>query len=1230
MNRTLTAGALLLVLGLTGCTQPGIIEELPDDSALPPDEVADPASYGQAIATASTLLVPTSDVTRNHVVGITDDAALFSNVDDGTAFSMTDDSSSYVRGEAGVAQASHTVGFSGAPAGTVTQVTVSYRANRGSAHGTVQARLYDGPTLIGTGKVNTAGSWTSYYDTFSGLRVADANALRVELALNNTAKRGALRYSQVFAGIAIARADTTPPQAAVIAPAAGTAITSEQDVTLLASAADDVGVATVGFELDGAPLASAVLGAQGWSLTYHASAAANGKHALVAVARDAAGNVGRSAAVDFSIAIGTAPPPPPPAGDPTLPLRATFYYAWFPETWGGTPNPFTHYHPTSGFYRSDDAAIIQKHLDAMVYGNIKAAFSSWWGQGHYTDTRFAQLLAATGNRDFHWALYYEKESTGNPTVAELQSDLNAIKTRYGSDPHMLRIDGKPVVFVFADATDACGMADRWKQANTMGMYIGLKVFSGYAACASQPDAWHQYAPAGADHDFSPDSYNVSPGFFLASEATPRLARDPVRFANSVKAMVASNARWQLVTSFNEWGEGTAVESAAEWTSASGFGTYLDILHANGASTPPPPANTPPTVSAGADQTLASGATVTLQGTASDADGDALTATWKQTAGPAVTLSSASALKPTFTAPAVTTATTLVFTLSVTDGKATTTDSASVTVLAPAVNHPPTVSAVAPPNAASGALVTLDGSASSDPDGDSLSFAWTQQSGPTVTLANASASKASFTTPAVTADTALAFKLTVTDAKGASASSMVSLTVVAPTANRAPVANAGADHAAGSGAAASLDGSASSDPDGDALTYAWKQTGGTAVTLSSASAAKPTFTAPVVSAATALTFSLVVTDAKGLASAADSVVVTVNPPSTVTAKFTKAVSLHAVTRSSIVVFFMTDVAVAATVNYGVSSTGEQSVTEPSPVTRHVVTLSGMTANTPYQYAVNAGGSTASGTFTTAIDGTAGTQPFTFAVAGDARGHSAWATVAKSIAAKKPRFLIQTGDNNDASGSATNWEDYYNVAKDFFANVPVFAAQGNHDTGSNFTTYNVAPQSSSGSSIYYAFVYGNAGFVAVNTNALDSTQTSWVKNALTAMSGGPMFAFHHHPLYSCGSHGSDSGLQSTFKASFEAAKLTTDFTGHDHDLIYWSALNNVHYVVSGGGGTGLYALSGCQGPFAKSSYGFMLVTVNGATITQTFYDQNGVQLFADAPFQAAGPSVPLSSLGSLVVR
>src|SRR4029079_19373101 len=60
-------------------------------------------------------------------------------------------------------------------------------------------------------------------------------------------------------------------------------------------------------------------------------------------------------------------------------------------------------------------------------------------------------------------------------------------------------------------------------------------------------------------------------------------------------------------------------------------------------------------------------------------------------------------------------------------------------------------------------------------------------------------------------------------------------------------------------------------------YAWTQTAGTAVTLSSTSTSQPAFTAPAVTTAATLTFSLVVTDDDGAASAAATVNVTVNPP-----------------------------------------------------------------------------------------------------------------------------------------------------------------------------------------------------------------------------------------------------------------------------------------------------------------------------------------------------------------
>jgi hypothetical protein len=95
--------------------------------------------------------------------------------------------------------------------------------------------------------------------------------------------------------------------------------------------------------------------------------------------------------------------------------------------------------------------------------------------------------------------------------------------------------------------------------------------------------------------------------------------------------------------------------------------------------------------------------------------------------------------------------------------------------------------------------------------------------------------------------------------------------LAATINHAPLANAGTDQTVNAGTAVTLNGSASSDPDGNPLTYLWTVPAG--ITLSSNTVSKPNFTAPNVTADTPYTFSLVVSDGK-LNSVADNIVVLV--------------------------------------------------------------------------------------------------------------------------------------------------------------------------------------------------------------------------------------------------------------------------------------------------------------------------------------------------------------------
>jgi hypothetical protein len=265
-----------------------------------------------------------------------------------------------------------------------------------------------------------------------------------------------------------------------------------------------------------------------------------------------------------------------------IPIRAAFYYPWFPEAWNQQGiDPFTNYNPTLGFYDLSNPQIIKTQIDAMLYAHIEAGIASWWGQGTNTDNRMPALLSATVNNVFKWSIYYEPEGQGNPSESTITSDLTYIQDHYGNDPGFLRIDNRFVVFVYADATDGCDMADRWHVANTMNAYIVLKVFPGYLSCPNQPDGWHQYAPANALDSQGQYSFTISPGFWKAGETTPRLIRDLSVWRQSIREMIDSGADFQLITTFNEWGEGTSVESADQWATSSGNGAYLDALHNDG-------------------------------------------------------------------------------------------------------------------------------------------------------------------------------------------------------------------------------------------------------------------------------------------------------------------------------------------------------------------------------------------------------------------------------------------------------------------------------------------------------------------------------------------------------------------------------------------------------------------------------------------------------------------------
>jgi len=177
--------------------------------------------------------------------------------------------------------------------------------------------------------------------------------------------------------------------------------------------------------------------------------------------------------------------------------------------------------------------------------------------------------------------------------------------------------------------------------------------------------------------------------------------------------------------------------------------------------------------------------------------------------------------------------------------------ASVALLDPprATNQPPVANAGGPYSAAVGAPVTLDGSASRDPDGSIASYAWTFGNGTNGSGATPSATYATAGTFTVT--------LTVTDNGGATSQASTPVTVTANA--QPPVASAGGPYAGAANTAINFTGAASRDPDGSVVSYLWSFGDG-------ATAAGVTAVHSYVSAGT-YTVRLTVTDNDGLTNAA---------------------------------------------------------------------------------------------------------------------------------------------------------------------------------------------------------------------------------------------------------------------------------------------------------------------------------------------------------------------------
>ena len=300
--------------------------------------------------------------------------------------------------------------------------------------------------------------------------------------------------------------------------------------------------------------------------------------------------------------------------------------------------------------------------------------------------------------------------------------------------------------------------------------------------------------------------------------------------------------------------------------------------------PPQATNNSPVLSSGPSTsaaTINSQQFVNLSVSASDPDGDTLTYSWSQSpASPVGTFSSSTVTNPKWTAPAVTTDTTFQLRVIVSDGKGGTVGgSVAVTVIAPA-NRPPTISQApqASPTSVTGSAPVQLSVAASDPDGDTLTYAWTQTpTSPAGTFNNASAANPTWTSPTVASTQRFTLKVTISDGRGGTVSGTVDVDVAPPipTNNPPTLTQPTATPSTLNAMQATTLAVTASDPDGDPITYAWTQQPTTpAGVFSSTTTANPTWTAPRAAAQTVFQLRVTVSDGKG-GTANKAVPVTVN-------------------------------------------------------------------------------------------------------------------------------------------------------------------------------------------------------------------------------------------------------------------------------------------------------------------------------------------------------------------
>jgi hypothetical protein len=292
----------------------------------------------------------------------------------------------------------------------------------------------------------------------------------------------------------------------------------------------------------------------------------------------------------------------------------SFYYPWYTSPHGPSGRwdhwldvtedsifDSAHY-PLHGAYDSNDENVIRSHMAIAKQAGMDAFIVSWWGIGSYEEKPVDEILTLAEQMDLNITFYYE--SVRDLTRDEIVGELTYLFESYSDHPAFLRVSEKPVVFVYAVPAYSRG-PDFWlyvrgQVEENVGpvVLIGdtdngdyLHVFDGfhvyihlgedvpgfYRGCVDRfevgistmdTDELFTAAYSGEDLDMrvKPFLLTVTPGFDATSwgRLEPYVDRlGGETYAGYWDVVEEIGPHSVLITSWNEWHEGTEMEPSRE-------------------------------------------------------------------------------------------------------------------------------------------------------------------------------------------------------------------------------------------------------------------------------------------------------------------------------------------------------------------------------------------------------------------------------------------------------------------------------------------------------------------------------------------------------------------------------------------------------------------------------------------------------------------------------------------